>query len=400
MWLPDTASFTNDNSPTGHLEGLAVKWFRVRTIAHKEFLHIRRDGQSLAGAIAIPVLLLMIFGWGLSLDVNYVPMVVWDQSQSPASRELVQRFSASRYFRLAAVAGNYDAVEDAIDSRAAIIGLVIPRDFSAAIEKGRPVQVQVIVDGSDANTGILSLGYAEGVVAEYSDSVAVQRVQPISSHPQRGTIDLKSRAWFNANLESRNYLVPGLMAILMTVIAALLTSLTVAREWERGTMEPLIATPVAGTELIAGKLLPYIAIGAVDMTLAVAMAKFLFHIPFRGSGTLLVVLSSVFLIGAFAMGMLVSINSRTQVVANQQAIVFTFLPALLLSGFVYAIANMPMVIRGFAYMFPVTYFVKALRVIYLKGVGLEGLWLEATMLLIFAAALLLLANSRFRKSLD
>jgi ABC-2 type transport system permease protein len=215
----------------------------------------------------------------------------------------------------------------------------------------------------------------------------------------RPPLDYRPRVWYNPDLQSRNFIVPGLIAVIMMVIAALLTSLTVAREWERGTMESLIATPLSGPELILGKLVPYLVLGLVDVGLAVTMGEFLFEVPLRGSAALVFALCAVFLTGGLAMGMLFGILTRNQLVASQMAIILTFLPAFLLSGFVYAISNMPTPVRWFTYLVPARYLVTVLRAVYLKGVGLEILFGQALLLVVFAVAMVALANRRFRKTL-
>lgn len=376
-----------------------MKPFRVWAIARKESIHILRDPRSLGMAIAIPMLLLLLFGYALSLDVDNVPTVVWDQSASHESREFVGRFSGSRYFSIVEHVNNYRDLERAIDSGRAIVALVIPTNFAGRIEAGRVAPVQVIVDGSDPNTATIAMGYLDVVAFSYSRNVALREIRRTTGQTVHPPVDLRARAWFNADLKSRNYIIPGLIAVIMMVIAALLTSLTVAREWEQGTMEQLIATPVKGNELILGKLLPYFGIGMVDVALAVLMGEFLFQVPLRGSVALLFVTAAIFLAGALSLGMVISIVTKGQLLASQLAMVLTFLPAFLLSGFMYAIANMPVPIQIITHVVPASYFVTMLKGIYLKGVGLEILILEAALLVAFGLALLLLANWRFRKKL-
>ena len=351
-------------------------------------------------AIAIPMLLLILFGYALTLDVDDVPMVVWDQSESRASREFISRFSGSAYFSLAGYIRNYREVELAIDSGRALVALIIPRDFAGRIESGRSVPVQLIVDGSDSNTAIIAIGYADVVARIYSQDIAIHEIQRTGLSAPIEPLDLRPRVWFNTEMESKNYIIPGLIAVIMMVIAALLTSLTVAREWERGTMEQLISTPVKSNELILGKLLPYFAIGMLDVLLAVLMGEFLFHVPLRGSVALLFGTAAVFLAGALSMGMVISIMTKSQLLASQLAMVLTFLPAFLLSGFMYAISNMPKPIQWITYLIPARYFVALLKGIYLKGVGLEIMALEACLLSIFAAAMVALANMKFKKKLE
>jgi ABC-2 type transport system permease protein len=350
-------------------------------------------------AIAIPMLLLTLYGYALTLDVDNVPLVIWDQSESPASRELISRFLGSRYFALRGSVRSYREVERAIDSGRALLALIIPRDFAGPVDSGRPAPVQLIVDGSDSNTATLAAGYAEISVLTCSQAITLQQIQRNGGRAPRAPVELRPRVWFNADLESRNYIIPGLIAVIMMVIAAMLTSLTVAREWERGTMEQLVSTPLRSQELILGKLLPYFSIGLLDVVLAVLMGEFLFRVPLRGSVALLFLLAAIFLAGAMSLGMLISIVTKNQLLANQLAMVTTFVPSLLLSGFVFAISNMPKPLQLISYVIPARYFVALLKGIYLKGVGLEILAGEAALLTVFGAGMVFLANVAFKKKL-
>lgn len=376
-----------------------MKSLRVWAVARKEFIHVIRDPRSLGMGIAIPMLLLLLFGYALTLDVDNVPLVVWDQSESPASRQLVSGFLGSRYFLLRSYVHNYPEVEQAVDSGRALMALIIPRDFSGRIESGRLAPVQIIVDGSDSNTATIAMGYADVVALAYSQGVAVNTLRRTGGRMIQTPVDLRPRVWFNADMESKNYIIPGLIAVIMMVIAALLTSLTVAREWESGTMEQLISTPLKGSELILGKLLPYFAIGMLDVLLAVVMGQFLFRVPLRGNVALLFAMAAIFLAGALSLGMVISIVTKSQLLASQLAMVLTFLPSFLLSGFMYAISNMPHAIQFVTYLIPARYFVTLLKGIYLKGIGLEILALEAGLLTVFGAAMVLFANLKFKKKL-
>ena len=346
-----------------------------------------------------PSLLLFLFGYALTLDVDNVPMAVWDQSGTPESRDLVSRFDGSRYFDVRFGAGGYPEIERAILAREIMAAVVIPWDFAARLAASPPAPVQFLLDGSDANTATIALGYAEGVAQAYSLDVAARREAGVGGAALPDPLEVRSRVWFNEELESKNFIVPGLIAVIMMVIAALLTSLTFAREWEQGTMEQLISTPVTGRELIAGKLLPYFALGLIDVVLAVVMGKFLFQVPLRGSIALLFVSSSVFLVGALAMGMLFSIVAGSQLLATQLAMMFTFLPAFLLSGFVFAIGNMPRPIQVATHVVSARYFVSLLRGIYLKGVGLKVLAGELLLLALFGIVVVFAASRKFRKKL-
>jgi ABC-2 type transport system permease protein len=377
-----------------------MKLQRLRAVARKEFLHVWRDPLSLAMALLMPLILLFLFGYALTLDVDRVPLLVWDQSGTPVSRELVSRFEGSRYFAVCGFAVDYRQIERAIDRRDALLALVIPRDFARDTGAGRDATVQLIVDGSDANTATIAMGYAESVVQGFSTDLMLQAIRRAGGREMRWPLEVRLRAWFNDDLDSRNYMIPGLIAVLMMIIAALLTSLTVAREWERGTMEQLISTPVKGWELVLGKLVPYFAVGMLDVLLAVGMGELLFRVPFRGSLALVFASAAVFLVGALAMGLLISIAARTQALANQMAMVMTFVPAFLLSGLIFAIANMPVPIRAATYLVPARFFITVLRGIYMKGVGLEVLGVPILFLAGFAAVMLIVANRRFRKNLE
>jgi ABC-2 type transport system permease protein len=372
---------------------------RVWAVARKEFTHVIRDPRSLGMGIAIPMLLLVLFGYALTLDVDNVPLVIWDQRESPASRQLVSGFLGSHYFLLRDYVHNYPEVERAIDSGRALMAVVIPADFADRIGSGLPAPVQIIVDGSDSNTATIAMGYADVVALAYSQDVAVETTRRIGGRAIQVPLDLRPRVWFNADMESKNYIIPGLIAVIMMVIAALLTSLTVAREWESGTMEQLISTPVKGPELILGKLLPYFGIGMLDVVLAVLMGEFLFQVPLRGNVALLFAMAAIFLAGALSLGMVISIVTKSQLLASQLAMVLTFLPSFLLSGFMYAISNMPPAIQFVTYLIPARYFVALLKGIYLKGIGLEILALEAVLLTVFGAAMVLFANVKFKKRL-
>lgn len=377
-----------------------MKFRRLRAVARKEFIHIFRDPRSLGMAIAIPMLLLILFGSALTLDVDNVPMVVWDQGDSHASREFIGRFTGSRYFSLRGYVQSYKEIEQAINSGRSLIGLIIPAEFAGHIESGRAAPVQLIVDGSDSNTATIAMGYADAVAQTYSQDVVLHGIRRIGARTLYPPVDVRSRVWFNADMESKNYVIPGLIAVIMMVIAALLTSLTVAKEWERGTMEQVISTPLTGRELILGKLLPYFVIGMFDVVLAVLMGEFVFHVPLRGSVALLFGMAAIFLAGALSLGMAISVVTKSQLLASQLAMVLTFLPSFLLSDFMYSISNMPKIIQLLTYLIPARYFVALLKGIYLKGVGLTILGGEAVLLTLFGALIVLLANLTFKKRLE
>lgn len=372
---------------------------RLWAVARKEALHIRRDPRSLILAVGIPMLMLLMFGYALTLDVDRVPFVVWDQGRSVESREFTARFTATRYFDFRGSVSNYAEVERAIDTREAMLALVLPPDFGQKIAAGRAAGVQAIVDGSDSNTAGIVLGYTGAITTTFNQQIALDQVRRLTGLAPPAALDLRPRVWFNADLESRNFIVPGIMAVIMGLIAALLTSLTIAREWERGTMEQLISTPVKPAELILGKLLPCSAIGFANLIISVVMAVFLFHVPLRGSVVLLFSVGLVFVVGTLAQGVLISTIARQQLLASQMAMISTFLPAFLLSGFAFAIANMPLPVQGITYIVPARYFVALVKGIFLRGVGLDILWADAVFLGVFAVAVIAISIRKTRKTL-
>jgi ABC-2 type transport system permease protein len=369
---------------------------RVKAMARKEFIQIWRDPRSLALAIAIPMLLLVLFGFALTLDVDNVPLAVWDQDQSARSADLIRNFSLSRYFKIVRYCQSYREMEDMVDRGDAMMLLVIPADFSGNIMAGRAAPLQLIADGSDSNTATIALAYGQAIIQRYNQAAAANAMAKAGVRPG-AALEVRARVWFNPDLKSRNFIIPGLIAVIIMIIAALLTSLTVAREWERGTMEQLIAAPVTTGELILGKFLPYFAIGLFDMLVAVGMAQFVYGIPLRGSFVLLVAMSALFLTGALGLGMLISIVTRNQLLASQMAILTTFLPTFLLSGFAYAIPNMPGSIQVITRFVPARYFIVILKGIYLKGVGLGALGAEAGFLLVFTALVIIASLRKFKR---
>ena len=366
-----------------------MKFLRIKAVAKKELIQIWRDPLSLAMAFLMPVMLLFIFGYAITLDVNNIRTVIYDMDNSSLSRELVAEFRESGYFRVIENIYAQKEIDKYIDSGKAIAAISIPQNFSKKIRKGENTELQVIVDGSDSNTATIALGYISAITGKYSQKVDGRNIKI--------AIDPRIRVWYNPELKSKNFIIPGLIAVIMAVIAALLTSLTFAREWERGTMEQLISTPVKTYELIAGKLLPYFLIGFIDVAMSVMLAKVLFGVPLKGSPFLLMILSSIFIFGGLTMGILISIIARSQLVASQVAMIATFLPAFLLSGFMFAISNMPRPLQIITHFIPAKYFVAILKGIFLKGSPFKLLLIETTVLSVFGLLVFVLANKKFKK---
>lgn len=370
---------------------------RIKAVAWKEFVQIKRDPRSLGLALAIPIFLLLIFGYGLSLDIDHVRTIVWNQdASSKLTRDFLLNFKNSKYFRIIGETDNYRDIERMINTGKVLMALVIPKDFSHYIESGKPAPLQLIVDGSDANTATIAMGYVRIVVSNYNINLLSNTVAQYGlARPQ--AIDARGRVWFNMGLTSTWFIVPGVIAMIIMIIASLLTSICVAREWERGTMEQLISTPVKAPELIIGKFIPYFTIGFFDLMVGVVMARFLFGVPFRGSYILLFTLSSLFLTGALSQGILISVVARTQLMASQLASLTTMIPTLLLSGFIYPIFNMPKFIQPVTYLVPARYYIVILRELFLKGGGMQSMWDESLFLFLFAFVMLGLAIRKFKK---
>jgi len=363
---------------------------RLWAVARKESLQLRRDPRSLALAVALPAMLLLLFGYAISLDVRNISLAVLDQSRSAESRQLVDAFVASGYFRVTRQLDGAGEIPDILGRGQAQLVLTIPPEFTRDLLARRPSPIQLLLDGSDANTATIAQNYAEVILARAALVPPTGGGVPIQT---------RTRIWYNETLESRNMIVPALIAVIMSIIAAMLTALTIAREWERGTMEQLAATPVQRTEVVLGKLVPYVAIGILDVTVAVIAGRVVFHVPLRGNIVLLAVLTLMFLIAALSWGIFVSAALKSQLLATQVAMITTYLPALLLSGFIFSIAAMPLLLRLVTLIVPARYFVVITRGIFLKDVGLAVLWPEVLALVAFATGALSLALRSFRKQL-
>lgn len=374
-----------------------MKWQRFIAVVRKEFIHVIRDWRSLVLAIAIPMLLIALFGYALSMDLKHVPTAVWDQSRTAQSRELLSLLDGSAYFSVEHYTDGYRDLTDMLDAGTILVALVIPADFARRSRAGRPVEIQALIDGADANNATLAIGYINAIGRIYNRRLQVAGgVYPGAA----GQVTLEPRAWYNPDMESRNVIIPGIIALVMVVIAAMLTSVTVAREWETGTMEQLISTPIRVPELVLGKVVPYFVIGLGDVAIAVAMGRWIYDVPLRGSTGLLFLTASIFLTGALFLGLLLSIVLKTQVLANQIALFTGYLPTLLLSGFVFGIYNMPAAIQAITFIVPARYFIALLRGIFLKGIGLEVLGLNAALLTLYAAVMVILCHRKLKLKLE
>ncbi len=372
---------------------------RTGAIFRKEFIHIRRDPASLIQVILIPVVLLLINGYALTFDLKYTPLAVYDQDGSRISQNLIQRFAASRYFEIYRYVDDYQEISHLLNTRQIMAAIVLPYDFSRQLKSGQPVRLQLIADGTNANTANLIIGYVQGIAAAYNRNLLVERLQEHGMTFAVAPLTSEPRLWFNEDMESRNFIVPGLIAIIMTIVGALLTALCIIREKERGSMEGLMGTPLKKSEFILGKLGPYFLIGMVDMFIAMAMGQFLFEVPFRGSFLLFVALAALFLIVVLGQGLLISVTAHSQLEAYQMAILTTFLPSFLLSGAIFPIGQMPKILQWISYLVPATYLVNISRSIYLKGLGWHYLWRDALILTLFALFFLGTSARKFVKKI-
>lgn len=359
---------------------------RLLAVAWKEALHLRRDPRSLAMAFLVPAILTLLFGYVINFDVRDIRLAVLDQERTSASRRLAEAFAASGYFRLVAPLDRIEQAAPLLENGRARMILVIPPGYTRDLAQGR-AEVQALIDGADANTASIALNYANAIAAAAGRAGAAPLVRP------------EVRVWYNEELKSHNMVVPGLIAVIMMIIAAMLTALTIAREWERGTMEQLAATPVRRHEVILGKLVPYLAIGLIDVSIAVALGVFVFQVPLRGSVVFLFANATLFLIGSLGLGVFISAAIKNQLLATQIAMLATYLPSLLLSGLLFDIHNMPAPLQAVTLIVPARYFITVLRGVFLKGVGFEVLWAQTLGMGLFAAIGLSLAVRAFRKEI-
>lgn len=372
---------------------------RILTILLKEFRSVFRDPRMRMVIFGVPVIQTLIFGYAVTMDVRNVRLVVIDRDQTPASRALISRFDGSGYFDVVLWTNNARQARAMIDSASASAILQIDSGFAGDLQAGRSSPIQLVVDGSDSNTARLVLNYSTMIASSFNHDVLVrQTLRRIGRMPSLGEVDLRPRAWFNEELESRNYFVPGVMALLVMLITLMLTSMAIVRESEVGTIEQIMVTPIRPVEFILGKSAPFIVIGFADVALVTLVGVFWFDIPIRGSFSLLLLSTSFYLLSTLGIGLFISTVSSTQ----QQAMMttfFFFFPAMLLSGFVYPIANMPQVIQWLTLLNPLRYFLIIIRGVFLKGVGLEVLWPQLAALLVIGLCVMLFAVKRFHKTL-
>jgi drug efflux transport system permease protein len=366
---------------------------RLRFLVRKEFLELRQNPRLFGLVIIAPILQLTMLGYAATTDVKDVPVVVADGDRSAASRELINRFDASRNFSVIATVTTTAEIDPYLERGRAWIALAIPTGYGADLNARRPVTVQVVADGTDSNSTTVALGYTSALVSGYAQELVAEQ----TGRPAGGAIDARIRVWFNPQLESRFFMIPGVLALVLLVMTANLASMAIVRERELGTLEQLNVTPLRRWELIVGKLLPYGVIGLIDVFLVVAVAVFWFEVPLRGSLLLLFAMCLLYVLCTLALGLFISTISETQQQAMMTATFFFLTPMIYLSGFIFPIENMPQVIQPFTYLIPLRYFLVIVRGIFLKGIGLELLWPQAAALAAWGTIMLSLAVARSRK---
>jgi ABC-2 type transport system permease protein len=368
---------------------------RVLHLVRKEFLELRQDPRLFGIVILAPIVQLTMLGYAATTDVRDVPIVVVDEDRSAASRELVERFEASETFVVVDALSSLAGIDAYLDRGDAWMALTVPAGYGERVRTGRPAQIQVVADGTDANSTNVALGYAQALANAYARELGASR----GGGAAVPAVSADIRVWFNPALESGVFMIPGILALVLLVVTTNLSSMAIVREKELGTLEQLNVTPLARWELIVGKLVPYAILGMVDALLVVAVAVGWFEIPLRGSLALLLAMCLVYLLTTLGLGLFVSTISRTQQQAMMTSSFFFLLPMVFLSGFIFPIENMPDVIQPFTYLIPLRYFLVILRGIFLKGVGLEVFWPDALALLLWGLAILMLATFRSTKRL-
>lgn len=375
---------------------------RIKALLRKEIRQALRDKKMRAIIFISPMIQLFLFGYAVNTDVREIRTVVCDQSNTSISRGLTDAFQSSGYFKIVLRAHDPRDAEPLIDKGKAQVILVIPEDFSRSLRRGRPADLQLIIEGTDSIVASNAVSYGNMIIAAHLQKLAKPSpaINPVIKTVKRlPQVKPVVRVWFNPDLKSRNFFVPGVIALLLTLVSLILTSFSIVREWEIGTMEQLIVTPLRPTELITGKTLPFFLLGLIDLILIFLVGTLWFQIPFRGNLVLLAFSAVLYLINALSVGIFISTISRTQ----QQAlmgVIFFFMPAMLLSGFVFPIYNIPLVLRWIAYINPLTYFLVIVRGIFLKGVGITILWPQLVFLAVTGPILLAISIKRFYRQLD
>lgn len=371
---------------------------RARAILIKEFKQIFRDPRMKTVIFVTPLIQIILFGYAANKDINYVPTAIFDRDNTVESRELLRRFTYSKYFVPERYISSEKEQNRLLDKGVVNVVIHIDRGFGRNIQSGKDAAIQLAFDGTDSNTAMIVMGYANTIVGDYRYDVLKEKALSSGKIVNMPGIDLKDRAWFNGNLISRNYYLPGVIATIVTMMSLLLTAMAIVKEKEIGTMEQLTVSPLRPIELIIGKLLPFAVIALIQITLITILGVLWFHIPLRGNLFLLLLSTCIYLFTTLGIGLFISTISSTQQEAMMSVFLF-YMPTVLLSGFAYPIANMPQVIQWFTIFNPLRYFMVVIRSIFLKGVGIDVLWPQLVPLLIIGLVVIILSTLRFRKSL-
>jgi ABC-2 type transport system permease protein len=347
---------------------------KILAISRKEVYHLIRDARSLYLAFAIPLLLILLFGYALSLDVDHIPTIVVDMDRTDLSRDFVRRLDASKTFSVIAHPPDSRAVTSYLDSSRAALAIIIPPEWTRNIRADREAPIQILLDGSDPNFAGVTRGYITAFVDRYNSKALVEFLNRRGMEKIRPPVEGRIRVWFNENLESRNFIIPGIIAIIIMIVGAMMTSLVIAREYENGTMETIRSLPVSGPEFLIGKAIPYFFIALTDVLVAVFMGQVLFGVVMKAEFLLLILASSIYILVALTLGLLISAVTKSQLVANQAAVLITYLPSLLLSNFVFPVVNMPKVLQLLTCIVPATYYIEILSGVYLKNLSLAQMW--------------------------
>lgn len=367
---------------------------RIFAISQKEWIQIRRDARSLILSFLSPALLILLFGYALTLDVKHVKFIYMDQDNSSLSRQFMEKFSHTEYLNVLGNVSSYEEIDNRIDRGQTSLALIIPSDFESSLKTNKTVDVQLLVDGSDSMTSTVAFSYITAIVEEFNMNLQKEHLARIGIQSFNVPLEARTRIWYNPELLSKNFIIPGLVILILAIISALITSLTMSREWERGTMETLLTTPVAAQELLIGKIIPYLLIGAIDVVFTLLLGRIIFAVPIHGHFSELLLASMLFLTGTSGLGILLSAATRMQVLSIQTAILATYLPSLILSGFIFPVENMPKLIQGITYLVPAKYMMTIIKGIALKGIGLSLLYTQILFLAIFATVILILAYKK------
>jgi len=352
----------------------------IRAIAGKEYYHLIRDFRSLYLAFVIPLLLILLFGYALSMDVEHIQTVVVDHDRTPESRDFILKMAATPYFDIVGRLSNTEAVIRALDHNQAILGVVFPPRWTENLKADRQSPLQVLIDGSDPNYASNIRAFMTAYIAQQNQSHLVEFLNRQGRTSIQTPVEARIRVWFNEDLESRNFIVPGIIAIIIMIVGALLTSLVIAREYENGTMETILSLPVGSMEFLLGKAIPYFFITLTDVLVAILMGQLLFGVVMKSSFWLMVAASSIYIGVALCIGLLISVKTKAQLVANQMAIMLTYMPSLLLSDFVFPRENMPLALKGLSMLVPATYYIDILNGLYLRNLSFAPLWLDFAVL--------------------